>query len=76
MKPMDLEMPEFKLPKLTDLPMLLKLKLKQYKRVYSITKKPSKVEYQGIVKITGLGMLIIGVISFAIFLVVELMSAL
>jgi protein transport protein SEC61 subunit gamma and related proteins len=52
----------------------IKANLKEYKRVYKITKKPDKVEYASIVKVTGLGILLIGAIGFAIFLVVELMK--
>jgi len=42
--------------------------LKEAMRVLRITKKPNKVEFASIVKVTGLGMLIIGAIGFLIFL--------
>jgi len=48
--------------------------LKEWRRVYKITKKPGKEEYFAVVKVTGLGILIIGAIGFAIFLAVELMK--
>ncbi len=39
------------------------------KRVLKITKKPSKEEFRTIVKISGLGILIIGMIGFVIHLI-------
>ncbi len=36
------------------------------KRVLKVTKKPSKFEFKTIVKVSGLGMAIIGVIGFLI----------
>lgn len=41
-------------------------KIKEYKRVFTITKKPSYDEIKNIVRITGLGILAIGLIGFAI----------
>ena len=38
-------------------------------RVLRVTKKPNKDEYLTIVKVTGLGMLIIGAIGFIIFII-------
>ena len=38
----------------------------QCKRVLKITKKPSKEEFKVIVKVSGLGILIIGLIGFLI----------
>ncbi|MEK6940377.1 MAG: protein translocase SEC61 complex subunit gamma [Nanoarchaeota archaeon] len=40
--------------------------LVQSKRVYQVTKKPNKHEFKMIVKVTGLGAAIIGVIGFII----------
>ena len=40
--------------------------LKECKRVLQITKKPTKEEYKVIVKVTGIGILIIGALGFAI----------
>ena len=37
-------------------------------RVLKITKKPSMLEFQTIVKVSGLGMAIIGVLGFLIFM--------
>ena len=36
------------------------------KRVLKVTKKPSKFEFKTIVKVSGLGMAIIGIIGFLI----------
>ncbi len=38
--------------------------IKESKRVFKITKKPEKMEFKTIVKVTGIGMLIIGLIGF------------
>lgn len=44
-------------------------KLKDFKRVLGITKKPSKDELSMSVKITGLGILLIGLIGFVIYII-------
>jgi len=44
------------------------------KRVLKVTKKPDSVEFQTIVKISGVGIAIIGGIGFLIFIIVEAMS--
>ena len=49
----------------------IKYRLKEYKRVLKITKKPSTEEFKTIVKASGLGIIIIGVIGFAIHMVVQ-----
>ncbi len=67
----EIELPEFKIPALKEWPILIKNKLKQYKRVYKITKKPSTEEFLNIVKVTGIGTLLIGAIGFTIFLIVH-----
>lgn len=54
-----------------------KQKLKEFiiecKRVLKVTKKPSRDEFKNIVKITGIGILIIGLIGFIIHFLKELM---
>ncbi len=45
----------------------------QCRRVFQVTKKPSRQEYKSVVKITGLGILIIGVIGFIITIIVQLL---
>lgn len=42
-------------------------------RVLKITKKPTKEEFKSIVKVTGIGILIIGMIGFVIQLVRQLL---
>ncbi|MCD6398426.1 MAG: protein translocase SEC61 complex subunit gamma [Candidatus Aenigmarchaeota archaeon] len=48
--------------------------LKNCIRVLKITKKPSKEEYFALIKITGIGILLIGFIGFLIYLIFTLMS--
>ena len=52
-------------------PESLKKKFREYKRVLSITRKPKMNEFQAVVKVTGLGMAVIGLIGFTIFVVVQ-----
>jgi len=47
--------------------------IKETIRVLRITKKPSAEEYKSILKVTGLGIAIIGVIGFAIFLLKQIL---
>lgn len=49
-------------------PILTKLKtqLLEMKRVWSVTKKPSMEEFKSVVKVAGLGIIIIGLIGFLI----------
>ena len=42
-------------------------------RVLKITKKPTKEEFKTIVKVSGIGMLLIGFIGFLIVLIKELL---
>ncbi len=44
----------------------LKEFIKECKRVLRVTKKPTKDEFKNIVKISGIGILIIGLIGFII----------
>ena len=46
----------------------LKSFYKECLRVYRITKKPTKQEYSAIVKVSGLGILLIGLLGFLIHL--------
>lgn len=43
------------------------------KRVFRITKKPSMIEFKTIVKASGLGMIVIGLIGFVISMIKQLM---
>lgn len=46
----------------------------QCKRVLKITKKPSKEEFKIIVKVSGIGSLVIGTIGFIIYLLWTLLG--
>ncbi len=51
----------------------LKSSLREYARVLRATKKPSKLEFKTIVKVSGLGMIIIGFIGFLIQMLKQLL---
>jgi len=55
--------------------MSVRSKLKEYKRVFNITKKPTFEELKNIVKITGLGILAVGLIGFVIFMIMFYLKA-
>ena len=46
--------------------------IKECRRVLKITKKPSRDEFKAVVKVSGLGILLIGFIGFLIFIIKEL----
>ena len=46
----------------------LKSFIRESKRVLQVTKKPNMTEFKMIVKVTGLGILIIGLIGFIIMI--------
>ncbi|MBS3149363.1 protein translocase SEC61 complex subunit gamma [Candidatus Woesearchaeota archaeon] len=52
----------------------IKTFLIECKRVFTITKKPTRVELTTIVKVSGIGMLIIGAIGFLIHIIWTLVS--
>ena len=54
----------------------LKAGLDRIRRILLISSKPDKAQYLQTAKITGLGFILIGVIGFAIFLVVQLIGGL
>ncbi|MFH1456253.1 MAG: protein translocase SEC61 complex subunit gamma [archaeon] len=58
-------------------PIFIKIKsfIKESIRVLKITKKPNMEELKTIVKITGLGMAIIGLIGFSITIAVQIITA-
>lgn len=45
------------------------------KRVLKITKKPGKFEFKTIVKISGIGILVIGMIGFAVQIIAVLVKS-
>jgi len=52
--------------------MKLASKLREYKRILLISKKPGKKEVETIIRVTGAGILVIGMIGFIIQLIYEL----
>jgi len=75
---MPIDTSKFKIPSLK-MPVggfsaFIKTKLSEYKRVYSITKKPDKTEFTAIVKASGLGILIIGMVGFLITMIVQVIQ--
>ena len=46
---------------------------KQTIRVMRITKKPGKEEYLTVVKVTGMGMLVIGLFGYILFMIKQLL---
>ena len=46
-------------------------KLKQYKRVISISRKPSREEFSDILKVSSLGLLAMGFIGFIVQLIYQ-----
>ena len=54
--------------------MNIKSKLLEYKRVLKITKKPDMEEFKMIVKITGLGIILIGFVGFLISMVFRFLN--
>lgn len=54
----------------------IKNKISQYKRVVNVSRKPEKEEFISSVKITGTGIILIGVIGFIIFLLYFLIRTL
>jgi protein transport protein SEC61 subunit gamma-like protein len=60
--------------KFAELLIKIKNKLKEYNRVLKITKKPSKIEYQTVVKASALGIAVVGVIGFIMTIFVQLVK--
>ena len=51
---------------------MLNEKIKEYERVIRLSRKPRKSEYIMISKVTGLGIVIIGLIGFIIRMVLQI----
>jgi protein transport protein SEC61 subunit gamma and related proteins len=68
------EMPKVNIGSPKSWPDKIKKTLKEWRRVYKITKKPNREEFTAVVKVTGLGIVIVGMIGFAIFMLVELIK--
>lgn len=54
-------------------PMALKEKLQQYRRTIEIARKPDREEWINTAKVTGAGMVLLGVIGFVIFIAYRLL---
>ena len=52
----------------------VKRKISEYKRVLRVTKKPNMEEFKSTVKVTGLGIVIIGLIGFTIAIIAQLLK--
>ncbi|MDP2906404.1 MAG: protein translocase SEC61 complex subunit gamma [Nanoarchaeota archaeon] len=50
----------------------LKSFIMECKRVLIVTKKPNREEFKAVVKVSGIGMIIIGFIGFLIFIIGDL----
>ncbi|MBS3050574.1 MAG: protein translocase SEC61 complex subunit gamma [Candidatus Aenigmarchaeota archaeon] len=50
--------------------------VERMRRILLVASKPDKSEYRQTVKITGLGFVLIGLIGFAIFMIVQLIGGL
>ncbi len=57
--------------KLVNAKRTVKGKLREYMRVLKIAEKPGRDEYEMSLKITGLGILIIGLVGFTFFFVAQ-----
>ena len=53
----------------------LKSKLNEYQRVLKIATKPDREEFEMSAKVTGAGMIIIGLIGFAFYLISNLLPS-
>ena len=51
----------------------IKEKLQEYRRVIAVSTKPDREEFISSVKITGFGILLIGLIGFIIYLIYNLL---
>jgi len=60
--------------KTAELWMKFKLFVGECKRVLTVTKKPTRLEFITIVKASGLGMIIIGLLGFVIHMVTVLLK--
>lgn len=72
---LDFRMPTFKMPE-GGLLVFIKNKIREYKRVYQITKKPDRKEYSATVKASGLGIAVIGMLGFIIAMIVQALQML
>lgn len=52
----------------------LKFKLKEYRRIIKIARKPTKNEFAGILKVCGAGILLVGFIGFVLQMIYQLIT--
>lgn len=52
----------------------IKAKLQEYSRVLKITRKPSALEFKAIVKVSAIGIALIGIIGFIIQIVYQMLK--
>lgn len=52
----------------------IKEKLGEWARVLKITRKPTREEFSAAAKITGIGLVVIGMLGFAIFLLLTIVK--
>jgi len=57
--------PKFQMPNLRE-------KFAEYGRILKVTKKPDSAEFKAIVKASGLGIAIIGIVGFIVAIIVQL----
>jgi protein transport protein SEC61 subunit gamma-like protein len=50
--------------------------VERIRRILLVANKPDKTEYRQSVKITGLGFVVIGIVGFIIFMIVQLIGGL
>ena len=50
--------------------------VERMRRILLVSSKPDKSEYKQTVKITGLGFVVIGIVGFVIFMIVQLIVGL
>jgi protein transport protein SEC61 subunit gamma and related proteins len=55
-------------------PSAWKERIRRWKRTLQVTRKPDKDEFVSSAKISGFGLLLIGTIGFAIYLIYQLVS--
>jgi protein transport protein SEC61 subunit gamma-like protein len=49
------------------------VKIDEYIRILKLTKKPSREEFSLIAKVAGIGILIVGIIGFIIYLLMDVL---
>lgn len=59
--------------KLQELWVKFKSFIKESARVLTVTKKPTREEYKTIIKVTGIGILVIGLLGFVITIIGQLL---